>query len=125
MNAYSDTTNVYDGSFIDDKGDIDYGKVIEQTSLKQAIKTINDDIKKREDAEKRYNASIHEYKSRLEENEDDTKAKTNLEDAKDSKEQNEEELKNLRKLKKRYEEADFNKESFGEMQEEYKAETLH
>lgn len=125
VNAYSDTTNVYDGSFIDDKGDIDYGKVIEQTSLKQAIKTINDDIKKREDAEKRYNASIHEYKTRLEENEDDTKAKTNLEDAKDSKEQNEEELKNLRKLKKRYEEADFNKESFGEMQEEYKAETLH
>jgi len=125
VNAYSDSTKVYKGSFLAPNNDIDYGKVVRQTSLKNVIKDIDDEIKEREEKAKTYEVSLEEYEGRLKDNEDDSTAKSNVKQVKESIEENNEKLENLRKLKKRYEESNFDKSSFGEMQEDYEATPLH
>lgn len=125
VNAFSDSTKVYKGSFLDDKGEIDYQKLIRQTSLQQKVKQIDEKIKQKEKQDDVYGESIKEYDSRLKENKDDEVAKENLENVKESRKQINEELENLKKIREKYEQANFGREDFGEMQTDYKATPLN
>ena len=125
VNAYSDSTKVYKGSFLKADESIDYGKIIEQTSLKDVIKDIDEKIKEREKKAKQYDVSLEEYEERAKDNKEDQDAKNNVSAIKDSIKENDEKLENLKKSKEKYETADFDKSSFGDMQDKYTATPLH
>ncbi|MBJ8272598.1 hypothetical protein JGZ01_00060 [Staphylococcus pseudintermedius] len=48
INPYSENTKVYNGSFLTSSGDIDYSKVIAQTSTDSAIKSKENEKEKHE-----------------------------------------------------------------------------
>ncbi|MCG1060598.1 hypothetical protein K4S75_11130 [Staphylococcus epidermidis] len=139
INPYSESTKVYKGSFLDASGNIDYSKVVSQTSVESTIKNVNKDIKASKENLKRLNASKKEFEKRVKEQEkkdkkdkkkkdDDEKTslsesnddKDSLEDVKKSIKEEENTIKELEAKKKRFEDADFTKESFGDMQEKAK-----
>lgn len=124
VNAFSKSTKIFNGSFLKANGDIDYGKMIEQTSLKSIIKEIDKKIKDREEKAKTYKVSLEEYEQRYKDNKEDSDAKGNVDSVKDSIKENNEKLKNLKELKEKYEKSNFDKSSFGEMQEDYTATPL-
>lgn len=125
VNAFSDSTHVFKGSFLKADNTIDYGKVIEQTSLRTVIKDIDDKIKEREKKAKQYQVSLEEYEQRAKDNKEDTDARSSVNEIKDSIKENNEKLDNLKASKEKYENADFDKSSFGDMQENYTATPLH
>ena len=125
VNAFSDSTKVYKGSFLKADNTIDYGKIIEQTSLKDVVKDIDEKIKKREKKAKQYEVSLEEYKQRAKDNKEDDDARSNVKGIEDSIDENNTKLENLKKSKEKYERADFDKSSFGDMQESYTATPLH
>ncbi|WP_150879535.1 flagellar biosynthesis protein FliS [Staphylococcus aureus] len=120
VNGFSKSTNVYDGSFLKQDGSIDYGKVVSKTSVDKAINRIDEKIKKSEDKLKTYEVSKEEYEKRVKKNKKDKDAKKSVEDVKKSIENEEEAIKELKESKRVYEESDFDKSDFGEMQEKMK-----
>lgn len=124
VNAYTDTTHIYNGSFLNSDGDIDYGKVVSQTSIEGVVNHINNQIKKSEENLKTYKQSQKQYEKRVKKNKKDADAKKNVEDVKDSINEEEKNLKKLKETKRIYEEADFDKSSFGNMQEKLKFQNL-
>ena len=125
VNAYSDSTKVYKGSFLKADESIDYGKIIEQTSLKDVIENIDKKIKEREKKAKQYKVSLEEYEERAKDNKEDQNAKSSVNEIKESIKENDEKLETLKKSKEKYETADFDKSSFGDMQDDYTATPLH
>ena len=117
VNAFSDNTKVYNGSFLTKDGDIDYSKVMDKTSVQRIIKDYEDKLKKLKGKQKTLKASQHEYERRIKENKNDNDAKSELESAQDSYKDNEEEMDKIKGLIKRYKNTEFDKSSFGSMQE--------
>src|SRR5699024_4674745 len=120
VNAYSEKTKVYNGSFLTDDGEIDYGKIINQSNVKEKLKDINDQIDEREKRDKNLHSRLEEFESRAKDNKEDDEAKGQIKETKEDIQENKERLDVLKKMKDRYEHANFNKDDFGEMQEHYK-----
>lgn len=120
INPYSETTKVHKGSFLNKDGSINYSKVVSATSIDSAIKNIDKKIDKKNENLKKLHVSLDEYKDRLKTNKGDASAKANIEEVNEAIKVEEEQLQNLKSSKERYEKADFDKSSFGDMQEKFK-----
>lgn len=81
INPYSPATNVYEGSFTNEDGTIDYNEVVHVTSIER----VQNDFKARINNSRRsiteQNLLIDEYTTRLQENPNNTTAMQGLEDA--------------------------------------------
>src|SRR5699024_1022312 len=116
----SDKTKVLNESLRKPDGSVDYSKIMDKTTVDKKTKDINDSIKVKEEETKQFKRSVKEFEDRVKENKDDDDAKSNIDELKKKIENNEKSLEQLEKLKKQYEEKDFDKSSFGEMQEKFK-----
>ena len=120
VNSYSEKTKVINGSFRKSDGTVDYSKLLDETTVNRKVKEIDSSIKKKETEIKQYKISVDEFKDRVDENKDADDAKDNIESLKKKIDENKETLKKLKKLKKQYVNKDFDKSSFGDMQEKFK-----
>lgn len=112
INQHSKSTKVYDGNFLDEKGDIKYGEVVKQMNVKSSVKKINKQIDSLQGKIETYNVSIKEYERKVKKDKHDTEAKADLKDTKDTKEKTERSLEGQRKLKEQYNNYEFTKDSF-------------
>lgn len=119
LNAYSDNTKVYQGSFLTEDGKIDYGKIVSKTSLVNAINKIENVIKDKKLERQSYTVSLEEYNNRLKRNKDNKDAKASVEKINNNIEKIDESIKLLEKELDRYKNASFSKEDFGNMQEKF------
>ena len=120
VNIFSDSTKVFNGSFLDKDNNIDYGKVVEQSSTKDAIKNIDEKIAELEEIQERNDESLDELEYRVKRDKNDEDSKESIESIKEKQEKNKEKVENYKSLKERYEKYDITKESFDDMQEEFK-----
>lgn len=129
INPYSKSTKVYKGSFLTPSGDIDYSKVVSQTSVDKSLNSIDKQIDKRKDNLDTLKTSKTEFEQRVKDEKKKDKKKDsknkdnqttdnekNLEDVKKAIKEEKEGIDDLQKERKQFEKADFNKDSFGEMQ---------
>lgn len=123
VNPYSKTTHVYKGSFLNADGSINYGKVVEQTSVKDVMEKLDKDIKKSKGKLDSLKQSKKEFESRVKDDKKNSEAKSNLDQTKDSIKEEEKNLKALEEAKERYEKSDFDESSFGDMQDKIKVHT--
>lgn len=81
INPYSPNTVVYDGSFLDEEGNLDYDEIIRATS----ISTIENDTRNKINTSRKniegYQAQVQEYTNRLQANPNDSSASSGLESA--------------------------------------------
>lgn len=119
LNAYSDNTKVFDGTFLTDDNEIDYGKVIKQTSTVNVVKKIAKAIETLQQERQSYIVSLEEYQNRLKRDKKNSDAKENIEKINLRIEKLDTTLDALRKEKERYEKSEFRKEDFGNMQENF------
>ena len=120
VNVFSDSTKVFNGSFLDKDNNIDYGKVVEQSSTKDAIKNIDKKIAELEEIQERNDESLDELEYRVKRDKNDEDSKESIESIKEKQEKNKEKVENYKSLKERYEKYDITKDSFDDMQEEFK-----
>lgn len=120
LNAYSSNTKVYDSSFLDQDGEIDYGKIIRQTSTVNVIEKIERALKSAELEKQSYTVSLNKYKDRLKRDKKNEDARENIEKIDMNIKKLDNMITALRKEKKRYEESSFSKEDFGNMQEKFR-----
>lgn len=88
INAHSKSTKVYDGSFLDDSGNIKYDDVIKQMNRKETIKQYDKEIAELEGKDgliEQQNAVIKENKKKLKKDKENADAKGSLEKAKTNK----------------------------------------
>ncbi|MBO3081161.1 hypothetical protein [Mammaliicoccus sciuri] len=119
LNAYSENTKIYNGSFLDNNGNIDYGKVISKTSVSEVKDKIDNTIKQKNQERQSLTVSLEEYKNRLKRNKDDKDSRTSIDKINEKIKKTDEELELLEKEKERYEKATFSKKDFGDMQEKF------
>lgn len=124
INNYSENTKVYKGSFLDENGDIDYSAIISNTNIKALVDYTNKMIAKSENQLSVLEASLKEYEDRLAQNSKDMQAQENIASTKEAIENEKSNLRNLEKTKARYVTADFDKSSFGKMQEKFKIQRI-
>lgn len=134
INPYSDNTKVYKGSFLTSSGDIDYSKVISQTSTESAIKSKKKEKAKHESNLKDLKSSKSEYEDRVKEEKKDSKSKkkdkkkdaagdskskneSNLEKTKESIKDEQKEIDSLQEDINKLKTSNFGKKDFGDMQE--------
>ncbi|WP_336949826.1 hypothetical protein [Staphylococcus epidermidis] len=134
INPYSDNTKVYKGSFLTSSGDIDYSKVISQTSTESAIKSKKKEKAKHESNLKDLKSSKSEYEDRVKEEKKDNKSKkkdkkkdaagdskskneSNLEKTKESIKDEQKEIDSLQEDINKLKTSNFGKKDFGDMQE--------
>ncbi|WP_194748018.1 hypothetical protein [Staphylococcus chromogenes] len=120
VNAYSDSTKVVNDNFKKANGTIDYSKVLDETTVQSVIKSVDSDIKSKENEIEQLKVRKDEFKERLKRNKDDKTSKDNISSIDKKLEENNKSLENLKKLKEKYEQENFDKSSFGEMQEKFK-----
>lgn len=120
VNPYSDTTQIYKGSFLNSDGSFDYKKIIQVTTVKRKVAQIDKSIRKQNTNLKALQKTLIEYQGRLKENPNDATATTNISTTKDSIESTKSAIESLNKKRSRYLENDLNKESFGKMQTKFK-----
>lgn len=120
INNYSVNTKVFKGSFLDANGDIDYSAILKNTNIKTLIDFTNKQIEKSEHQLTILDVGLKEYQDRLRQNPEDLQAKENIETTKTSIEEEKKVLRELEQTKAKYVTADFDKSSFGEMQEKFK-----
>src|SRR5699024_5326244 len=81
INPYSQATNVYEGSFTNEDGSIDYNEIVHVTSIER----VQNDLKAGINASRRniaeQNLLIDEYTTRLQENPNNATAQQGMEDA--------------------------------------------
>ncbi|MEY8601980.1 hypothetical protein [Staphylococcus shinii] len=138
INPYSENTKVYNGSFLTPSGDIDYSKIVSQTSVDGAIKRIDKQIEARQSNLEKLKTSEKEFEKRIKQEkkqkekedkkkkdkkkDDDksqekkTESESNLEDVQKSIKDEEQGIEDLENKKKTFENADFDRDSFGDMQ---------
>lgn len=119
INPYSMTTNIYNGSFLDKDGEIDYAKVVSVTSIQEVIEKLEKQISDREDEIKKMDATISEYQDRLEENPKDVSARTNIASLKSKTKQEKEKLRVDKTTLISYKDTSFNEKSFGKVQTKF------
>ncbi|HCY6114522.1 hypothetical protein J2K72_14230 [Staphylococcus aureus] len=133
INPYSDNTKIYKGSFLTASGDINYSKIISQTSTDSAIKSKEKEKEKHESNLKDLKISKKEYADRVkdEKKKSESKKKDKDKDVRDNKSKNESNLEKAEQSIKDEEKAidsinseidklknsNFGKADFGDMQE--------
>ncbi|HAC5789003.1 TPA_asm: hypothetical protein GZX72_14350 [Listeria monocytogenes] len=148
INPYSKSTKVFDGSFLTPSGNIDYSKVVAQTSVEKAIKSQKEKLKEHESNLKNLETSKKEYESRVKKEEKNSKKKdkkhkkhkkhtddesnddsdyqitsenaSNLEKVEKSIEEEKETIEKIKTNIQSLSEGDFSKDDFGEMQNKSK-----
>lgn len=120
VNVFSDSTKVFNGSFLDKDNNIDYGKIVEQSSTKDAIKNIDKEIAQLEEIQKKNDESLDELEYRVKRDKNDEDSKESIESIKEKQEKNKEKIENYKSLRERYEKYDITKDSFDDIQEEFK-----
>lgn len=138
INPYSDTTKVYNGSFLNSSGEIDYSKVVSQTSIEAAIKRKEKEIEphrnqleklekskpKYEDKVKQEKKAKAKDKSKKKDEDKDKSSKVDkvsenerlLEETEKSIEEEKNTISNLESELDNIKQARFDKTSFGDMQ---------
>lgn len=120
INPYSESTNVYQGSFLTKKGEIDYKKIVSVTSTKSVIAKLQSQINESNKTLEQIEATKKEYEHRIKEAPDDTTSLSNIKQLDSKKEDILEVISNAKKSLEVYQKAEFNKEAFGNMNEKYK-----
>lgn len=120
VNVFSDSTKTFDGSFLKDDGSIDYGEIVKQSSTKQAIANINKKLDQYEVEKEENQESLEELEYRVKRDKNDEDSKESIESIKEKQEQIEEKIENYKSLKERYKNYNITKDSFDEMQDEFK-----
>lgn len=120
INAFSENTKVYDGSFLTEDGDIDYGKVVSKTSLSHAVKKLEETLKNEKLERQSYTVSLEEYKDRLKRDKDNKDAADSVKRITKNIEEKDELIEALEKEIEVYKNASFSKDNFGNMQEKFK-----
>ncbi|HHX0046008.1 TPA: hypothetical protein ACU3MR_002525 [Staphylococcus aureus] len=141
INPYSDNTKVYKGSFLNGSGEIDYSKVIAQTSVDSAIKdkekdydkhkanlkdlkTSEKEYQKRVDQEKKESKKTDKEKDKEKDKDKDksttterkSKNESNLEKTQQAIKDEEDQMNALKEEINTLKSSDFGKKDFGEMQ---------
>src|SRR5699024_9278618 len=86
VNVISDSTKVFNGSFLDEDNNIEYGKCVEQTSTKDAIKNIDEKIAELEEIQERNDESLDELEYRVKRDKNDEDSKESIESIKEKQE---------------------------------------
>lgn len=120
VNSYSDSTKVYDGSFLNKDGSIDYATIFKQSNTNSAVKSIDKKIESLESDKETNENTIEEYKERQKRAEGDDEAKSNIQSLKEKGDSIDEEIENQKMLKKQYQDYDITEKSFGDMQRKFK-----
>lgn len=120
VNTYSKSTKVMNESFRKPNGEIDYAKALDKTTTKKAVENVDKSIKEENQKNKNDEIRLNEYKDRVKQNKDDEDAKEEIKSIKKDIKERDEKIEKYKKLKSRYENEDFDKSSFGDMQENYK-----
>lgn len=119
INPFSSTTNVYQGSFLNDKGEIDYSKVVAVTSTTKVIERLHSTLEDKKDIVKKIDSTIKEYRERLETNPEDSNAIENIKQLETKKEEVKTDISKTQETLTMYEEAKFDQDSFGKMKTDY------
>lgn len=120
VNTYSDTTKVVKDSFLTSDGNIDYAKVLDKTTVEDVINNVVSEIQASEARLENHKERISEFEDRVKQNKDDKDAQANIDSLERKVEDEKENLEQLEKLKETYENGNFDKSSFGNMQEDFK-----
>ncbi|MEX2935972.1 hypothetical protein [Staphylococcus saprophyticus] len=112
INQHSKSTKVYNGSFLDENGEIKYGEVVKQMNVKSSVEKIDKQINNLEGKIETYDVSIKEYERKVKKDKHNAEAKADLNDAKDAKETTQKALEGQKRLKEQYNNYEFTKDSF-------------
>lgn len=119
VNPYSLSTNIYQGSFLNEKGEVDYSKIVSITSTKGVIEKLETQRNSSESNIRNIEASITEFRTRLEQNPDDQTSVESINELTKKLDSEKQIVAETNKALEMYNNADFNKDSFGQIQEEY------
>ena len=124
INPWSDSTNVYQGSFLKSDGSIDYSKVVAVTSKNNVVKKLEDQLNASQNNIKKIDATKAEYLDRLQQNPDDKDSQESIRQLDNRKETETQAMAKTQKVLEMYKNASFNKDSFGDMQTHFEYLTL-
>lgn len=124
INPYSESTNVYQGSFLTKDGDIDYSKVVSVASKKNVVSKLETKVNEQESDIKRIKATKSEYLDRLQQNPDDQDSQESIRQLDTQMKTEATTLARTKKMLSMYQSATFDKNSFGEMQTKFNYLTL-
>lgn len=119
INPFSSTTNVYQGSFLNDKGEIDYSKVVAVTSTKTVLEKLRTTLEEKKETVKKIDSTMKEYRERLESNPEDSNSIENIKQLETKKQELETDILKTQETLTMYEEAEFDQDSFGKMKIDY------
>lgn len=119
INPFSSTTNVYQGSFLNDKGEIDYSKVVAVTSTKTVLEKLRTTLEEKKETVKKIDSTMKEYRERLESNPEDSNSIENIKQLETKKQEVETDILKTQETLTMYEEAEFDQASFGKMKIDY------
>ncbi len=119
INPYSKNTTVYDGSFLDENGEIDYNKIIHEVGVKRLIKETDTQIKLTKEKMEEIEKGVEEFTDRLLANPTSQEATRDLETAQKAYQDEKENLERYEEQKKFLNDSKFTKESFGSMNTDY------
>lgn len=112
INAYSDTTSIYKGSFLKKDGSIDYGKVVQQMNTESKVKEFDKEIEILNSKIKGYDKSIKSRKDDLKRDKKNKNYRSYLREIEEKKKDDEEQMRKLKVLKQQHESFDFGKSDF-------------
>ncbi len=124
INPYSDSTNVYQGSFLTKEGEVDYSKVVAVTSKNNVVNKLEDQLNTLNTNIKKIEATKAEYLERLQQNPDDEDSQESIRQLNSRMETDVKSISDTEKLIDQYKNADFDEASFGEMKTSFKYLTL-
>ena len=114
VNPYSKNTTVYDGSFLDEKGDIDYNKIIHEVGVKRLVKDTDTQIKLTKEKIQEIEKGVAEFTDRLLNKPDDQNASQDLETAQKALADEKANLERFEEQKSFLNDSKFTKENFGD-----------
>ncbi|WP_436962348.1 hypothetical protein [Staphylococcus shinii] len=120
INSHSKTTKVYDGSFLDNNGNIKYDEVIKQMNRNETLKQYDKEIAEIEGKDgkiEQQNAVIEENKKKLKKDKNNADAKGSLEKAKTSKSNLEKQLNDYKQNRENIANFNVSKDDFEIMSE--------
>lgn len=120
VNPYSESTRIYDGTFTDEDGSIDYDTIVRATSVNDIVNGSKLNVRKALDTIEILENQKSEYIERLEENKDDRSARSQLPEV-DRQIETQEEIieKSIRQIRF-LEQFEFSEKDFGNRQTDFK-----
>lgn len=120
VNPYSESTRIYDGSFTNEDGTVDYDTIVRATSINDIINNSKLNVKQALENIEIFENQKSEYIARLEENKDDRSARSQLPEVDRNIEAQEEIIEgNIRQIRF-LEQFEFSEDDFGAKQSDFK-----